>query len=163
MRVISDKRLANEAWEAYFRAQATLAQEFSESDIWHGLQPKEYAVLHALSTAPDGLRITELGDDVLLTQPGMSRLIARLEERGLVERRGDVADARARRIRLTADGVASQRLVGRALTGTIAGAMTRALDTDQLITLRDLSLTLLAGASGTAADVQRAAIERTFS
>lgn len=163
MRVISDKRLANEAWEAYFRAQATLAQEFSESDIWHGLQPKEYAVLHALSTAPDGLRITELGDDVLLTQPGMSRLIARLEERGLVERRDDAADARARRIRLTADGVAIQRLIGRALTGTIAEAMTRALDTDQLITLRDLSLTLLAGASGTAADVQRAAIERTFS
>ena len=28
---------------------------------------------------PDGLRITELGDDVLLTQAGMSRLVARLE------------------------------------------------------------------------------------
>lgn len=163
MTVISDKRLANEAWEAYYRAQATLAQEFTDSDIWHGVQPKEYAVLHALSNAPDGLRITELGDDVLLTQPGMSRLIARLEERGLVERTDDAADARARRIHLTADGVAIQRRVGRALTGTIAGAMTRALDTDQLIALRDLSLTLLAGASGTAADVQRAAIERTFS
>ena len=70
-------RLANEAWEAYFRAQATIAREFTEADIWEGLLPKEYGVLYALSTAPNGLRISELCDDVLLTQPGMSRLIAR--------------------------------------------------------------------------------------
>ena len=36
-------------------------------------------MLYALASAPNGLRITELGNDVLLTQPGMSRLIARLE------------------------------------------------------------------------------------
>ena len=54
--------------------------------------PREYGVLYALSTAPDGLRITELGEDVLLTQPGMSRLVARLEARGLVERVDDPDD-----------------------------------------------------------------------
>jgi len=71
-------RLANEAWEAYYRAQAAITQEFTDADTWVDLLPKEYAVLHALSTEPDGLRITELGEDVLLTQPGMSRLITRL-------------------------------------------------------------------------------------
>ena len=71
-------------------------------------------MLYALSTAPDGLRITELGDDVLLTQPGMSRLIARLEARGLVERADDPHDARACRIRLTPAGIRAQRRVGAA-------------------------------------------------
>ena len=97
----SDFRLANEAWEAYYRTQATLGREFADADIWDGLLTREYAVLYALSSEPDGLRITELGDDVLLTQPGMSRLIARLEAKGLVERTADADDGRARRIRLT--------------------------------------------------------------
>ncbi len=52
--------------------------------MWGELSPPEYGVLYALSNAPNGLRITELGNDVLLTQPGMSRLIARLEAAGLV-------------------------------------------------------------------------------
>jgi len=160
---VSDLRLANEAWEAYYRAQATIAREFSDADIWGGLLTKEYAVLHALSSEPDGLRITELGDDVLLTQPGMSRLIARLESRGLVERGGDADDARARRIRLSPDGAQLQRRVGASVARRIAEAMTRALSTEQLEALRDISLTLLAGASGTAADIQnkRLGQERT--
>jgi DNA-binding MarR family transcriptional regulator len=156
----SDYRLANDAWEAYYRAQATIGQEFSDADIWEGLLTKEYAVLYALSSEPQGLRITELGEDVLLTQPGMSRLIARLETRGLVERAGDAADARARRIRLTDDGRAVQRAVGRNLARRIAETMTRSLDRQQLQTLRELSLALLAGAPGTGAAVQRRALER---
>jgi DNA-binding MarR family transcriptional regulator len=161
--VIPDFRLANEAWEAYYRTQATIGREFSESGIWEDLATREYAVLYALSTEPNGLRITELGDDVLLTQAGMSRLIARLEARGLVERSDDASDARARRIRLTDDGVAAQRRVGGKLARKIAETMTRALDAKQLETLRDLSLALLAGASGTAADVQKKALGRTLS
>ena len=54
----SDFRLANEAWEAYYRAQATLGREFADADIWDGLLTREYAVLYALSSEPDGLRIT---------------------------------------------------------------------------------------------------------
>ena len=49
------------------------------ADVWGELSPSEYGVLYALSTAPDGLRITELSDDALLTQAGISRLVARLE------------------------------------------------------------------------------------
>jgi DNA-binding MarR family transcriptional regulator len=156
----SDFRLANEAWEAYFRTQATIARELSDADIWRGLLTKEYAVLYALSSEPDGLRITELGDDVLLTQPGMSRLITRLEKRGLVERRGDERDARAYRIVLTRSGLDIQREVGAELAQRIAKAMTRALSSTQLRTLRDLSISLLSGASGAAATVQQEAIER---
>ena len=144
--VAGDIRLANEAWEALFRAQATLAREFTDADTWAEVLPKEYGVLYALSTAPDGLRISALSDDVLLTQPGMSRLVARLEQRGLVERGDDPDDARACRIRLTPAGVETQHRVGAAHARSVATAMTRALDPEQLVVLRDLSLALIEGA-----------------
>jgi DNA-binding MarR family transcriptional regulator len=136
--VASSTRIANEAWEALFRAQATIAQELSAGEVWGELLPREYGVLYALSTAPAGLRITELGNDVLLSQPGMSRLIARLEARGLVERADDPHDARACRIRLTPAGVDAQRRVGVGHGRHIAAALTRTLSRDQLAVLRDL-------------------------
>jgi DNA-binding MarR family transcriptional regulator len=142
--VSSTTRIANEAWEAMFRAQATIARELTAGDVWGDLAPHEYGVLYALSTAPDGLRITELGEDVLLTQPGMSRLITRLEARGLVERAEDPRDARACPIRLTAAGVRAQRQVGAAHGRHVAAAMTRTLSRDQLGQLRDLCLALTA-------------------
>lgn len=134
----SNTRIANEAWEALFRAQATLAREFTDAEVWGELAPSEYGVLYALSDAPDGLRITELLDDVLLTQPGMSRLIARLENRGLVERVDDPDDGRACRVRLTGSGVRAQRAVGLAHGRHVAELMTRALSREQLVQLRDL-------------------------
>jgi len=157
-----DVRMANETWEAYYRAQATIARELIDADIWEGLLTREYAVLFALSAEPEGLRITELGDDVLITQPGMSRLITRLEARGLVERVEDAADGRARRIRLTPEGLATQRRVGARVAQRVTEALGRSLDDDQLRTLRDLSLALLAGASGVAAEVQQRAMRRNL-
>src|SRR3954468_15792871 len=138
----SRARIANEAWEALFRAQATIARELIEADVWDGLNPREYGVLYALSAAPDGLRITELLDDVLLTQPGMSRLIARLEARGLVERLDDPDDRRACRVRLTPAGARAQRRVGLAHGRHVAELMTRALSREQLEQLRDLCRTV---------------------
>ena len=132
-------RLANESWEALFRAQATLAREFALDGEWVGLPPSEYGVLYALAGAKGGLRITELIDDALLTQAGVSRLVARLERRGLVSRRDDPADARACRIVLTPAGRQMQRRVGRLHARHVATAMTRALSPAQQATLRDLS------------------------
>ena len=134
----STTKVANEAWEALFRAQSTIVQELSARDAWEDLVPREYGVLYALASAPEGLRITELGEDVLLTQPGMSRLVARLEARGLVQRVPDPEDARAFRIRLTATGADTQRRIGRAHARHVAEAMTRALDREELEQLLDL-------------------------
>src|SRR3954452_918756 len=100
----SRTRMANDAWEALFRAQATVQRELLAADVWSGVSPNEYGVLYALSKAPDGLRITELGSDALLTQAGLSRLVARLETSGLIERVTDPTDGRAARIRLTDEG-----------------------------------------------------------
>jgi DNA-binding MarR family transcriptional regulator len=140
----SRTRIANEAWEAMFRAQATIARELAAGDVWGPLRPPEYGVLYALSKTPNGLRITELGNDVLLTQPGMSRLIARLETAGLVERVDDPDDGRACRIRLSEAGVRLQRQVGARHGRHVAQTMTRTLSTEELVQLRDLCRALTA-------------------
>src|SRR4051812_27999517 len=138
----SRTRIANDAWEALFRAQATIAQELNAADVWDQVSPREYGVLYALSTAPHGLRINELRSDVLLTQPGISRLIARLEAAGLVERIDDPDDGRACRIRLTEAGAQVQRDVGRRHGRHVAQTMTRGLSHEQLEHLRDLCRSL---------------------
>ncbi len=158
----SNARIANEVWEALFRAQATIAGELTAGTDWGDLLPREYGVLYALSAAPKGLRISELGEDVLLTQAGMSRLVARLEARGLVRRGDDPDDARACRIRLTTAGAELQRAVGLSHGRVAAKAMARRLDREQLLQLGDLCRRLTAGPSRSdpgEGDRQRAALE----
>jgi DNA-binding MarR family transcriptional regulator len=141
--VISKTRLANETWEALFRAQATIGRQLAADGVWGDLVPGEYGVLYALSSAPDGSRLTDLRGDVLLTQSGMSRLLARLEARGLVARVVDPEDSRAFRFRLTDAGAEVQRRVGLAHGRQVAHVMTRNLDRGQLLELRDLSRLLI--------------------
>jgi DNA-binding MarR family transcriptional regulator len=158
----SNARIANEVWEALFRAQATIAGELAAGTDWRDLLPREYGVLYALSTAPNGLRISELGEDVLLTQAGMSRLVGRLEARGLIRRDDDPDDARACRIRLTTAGAERQRAVGLSHGRVVAEAMARHLDREQLLQLGDLCRRLTAGPSRSdrgEGDQQRAALE----
>jgi DNA-binding MarR family transcriptional regulator len=93
--------------------------------------------------------MTALCDDVLLTQAGISRLVDRLEGRGLVERRPDPDDARATRILLTEKGAAVQVSSGRMHATQVAQAMLRALDADELAELGRLSRKLLAAAGAT--------------
>ncbi|MFJ8107952.1 MarR family winged helix-turn-helix transcriptional regulator [Streptomyces sp. NPDC096132] len=126
------------AWESLFRAQVALAREFAAGNIWDELSPHEYDVLYTLSTAPEGLRSTDLNRLILLTQSGVSRMIARLNDRGLIERRTDPDDARAHRIALTEAGHELQRAVGRRHARQIVQAMTRALDADSLRQLDEL-------------------------
>lgn len=147
-------RLANDTWEALFRAQASLAREFEFEGDWAGLPPRDYGVLYAIAGVKEGLRITDLMDDALLTQAGVSRLVARLERRGLVARLDDPADARACRIVLTSEGREVQRRVGRLHARQVAAAMTRALDPTQQETLRDLSRALISACPTTRSAVR---------
>lgn len=139
----SDIRLANETWEALFRAQRTIGRELKDSDIWDGLLENEYDVLYALSAVPDGVPVGRLTTDALITRAGLSRLIARMEDIGLVERSGDPSDGRVCWVRLTPDGVAKQRRIGRAHAREVSRAMGSRLDRAQLIALRDASRALL--------------------
>ena len=129
----SNTRIANEAWEALFRAQATIARELPAARSGASLTRANTACCTRCRTRPDGLRITELGEDVLLSQPGMSRLIARLEAAGSSAGSTIPSDARACRVRLTESGVRAQRAVGLAHGRHVAQLMTRSLDRDELV------------------------------
>ena len=138
-----DVLTANQAWEMLFRAQMTIQQELSAADAWEDLAPSEYGVLYALSTAKAGLRMTELAKDVLLSQAGLSRLVTRLEGRGLIERHPDSDDARASILHLSAEGARLQRRVGARHGRHVAEAMSGRLNHDQLIALRELCQCML--------------------
>lgn len=141
-----DIHLAVETWEALFRAQATIYRELSEVPFRSAdLQVNEYGVMHALSGARSGLRMTDLGKDVLLSQAGMSRLVLRLEGRGLIERTNDPDDGRASRLSLTAEGRKLYRRVGSLHARQVAELMNGTMSRHQLETLRDLCRNLAWG------------------
>ncbi|MCX6467884.1 MAG: MarR family transcriptional regulator [Corynebacteriales bacterium] len=138
---------ANEAWEALYRAQATIARDLADSAVWDEVHPSEYGVLHALSAgnrgAGQGRRITELAEDVLLTQPGLSRLIARMEARDLIARSRDDGDGRAVVVTLTATGRELARRAGSAHAREVSRAMRTRLTPGQMTQLRDLCLLVI--------------------
>ncbi|RYE47510.1 MAG: MarR family transcriptional regulator [Hyphomicrobiales bacterium] len=140
----SDTRLANEAWEALFRAQMTIAAELHAGDAWGDLVPTDYGVLYALSGARAGLRMSELGKDILISQAGLSRSVSRLEARGLIDRQADPEDARASILSLSRAGTHLQKRVGARHGRHVAEAMTCRLSDQQLTQLRDLCEQLLA-------------------
>jgi DNA-binding MarR family transcriptional regulator len=133
-------RLANEAWEALLTAHARLLRRFAGED-WEELSMREYDVLYTLAKQPEPLRIGDLGESVLLSQPGLSRLVDRLVQRGLVERAADPADGRSVRIRLTPAGAACQKAVGRRHARAVAQAMS-VLTPSELDQLRHLATKL---------------------
>src|SRR6186713_768146 len=63
-----------------------------------------YDVLLELRAEPDGLRMQDLGERVVLSRTRVSRLVDELEQQGLVVRRPDPADGRATIASITAAG-----------------------------------------------------------
>jgi len=135
---------ANDAWEALLTAHASLIKRFAAEDIWDDVSMREYDVLYTLSKCPEPINISELNRHVLLSQPALSRLVDRLAERGLVERRPDPADARCVCLSLTAAGRAVQRQVGQGHARSVARAMTAGLDPAELRQLETICLKLAA-------------------
>lgn len=129
-----------EAWESLFRAQVTLLRRLQRDDVWGDLTLREYDVLFALSRAPGHtLRLRDLAEGSLLTQPSLSRLVERLEDDGLVARGPVAGDARGVAVTLTEAGARAQREIGRRHVGSIHRFVAPALDADELAQLRDLT------------------------
>ncbi len=95
--------LEMDAWAGFLRAHATLVRELDdELTREHDLPLSSYDVLVQLSSAPDGeMRMSQLADAVLLSRSGLSRLVARLVDQGLVERRECESDGRGANAALT--------------------------------------------------------------
>ena len=94
------------AWTGMLRVYDRLLHELdAELERAHGLSIAEFDVLVQLDEAPEHrMRMADLADAVLLTRSGISRLVDRLESRGLVERARCRADARGLNATLTDAG-----------------------------------------------------------
>jgi DNA-binding MarR family transcriptional regulator len=98
------------AWEGFLQSQARLMQRLGHELEEAGKIPlSTYDVLAQLAENGGRLRLRDLVDRVVLSQPGLSRKVARLEDEGLVERLPDPTDGRGVVVKLTRSGRAALR------------------------------------------------------
>jgi DNA-binding MarR family transcriptional regulator len=98
------------AWEAFLQCQARLMQRLGRELEDAGKVPlSTYDVLVQLAENGGRLRLRDLVDRVVLSQPGLSRKVARLQDEGLVERLPDPRDGRGVLVKLTRSGRAALR------------------------------------------------------
>lgn len=141
---------ANAAWEALLVAHARWMKQFAAEDIWGEVSMREYDVLYTLSKCPDPIRLGELHQHVLLSQPALSRMVDRLTERGFVARDVDPSDRRGVHLSLTAAGREVQRAVGRRHGRSVTAALAGALAPEELAQLEALASRLAAHADAAA-------------
>lgn len=94
------------AWVELLRAHATLTRRMDAAlRELHGLNLNEFEVLLQLSFEEDGrLRRVDLSQRLLITQGGITRLLAGLEREGFVQRASCASDARVVYAELTDEG-----------------------------------------------------------
>jgi DNA-binding MarR family transcriptional regulator len=99
------------AWAAFLDAQAALLRQLeSELVEKEDMTLAEFDVLIQLGVAPDRrLRMTELSERVRLSRSGLTRLVDRLVQDGLVKRARCASDRRGTFATLTAAGGARLR------------------------------------------------------
>ncbi|HXE07067.1 MAG TPA: MarR family transcriptional regulator [Acidobacteriaceae bacterium] len=69
------------------------------------LSSNQYNVLRILRGSPDGLACGEIGDRMITRDPDITRLLDRLERRGLIERWRDERDRRVVMGKITPEGL----------------------------------------------------------
>lgn len=94
------------AWRAFLRAHSAMLRRISRDLEDARLPPLPwYDVLAALRDAPDKrLRQVDLAEQILLSNSGISRLVDRMEQDGLVERASCPTDRRSFFVQLTDAG-----------------------------------------------------------
>jgi DNA-binding MarR family transcriptional regulator len=97
--------LEQEALLNLLRTADMLMQRLSAVLKPHGLSHSQYNVLRILRGAgPEGLACREIGERMITRDPDITRLLDRLEARGLVTRTRDQKDRRVVTARITPEG-----------------------------------------------------------
>ncbi len=86
------ERFCARAWRVYAKEDPLSHLSFNEFDY-----------LRVIQVFPEGVRITDLADELQVTKPSASNMVVRLEKKGLVKRIACNEDARAKRVLLTED------------------------------------------------------------
>lgn len=99
--------LEEEAFLCLQRTASLLMQALGRELKGHDLSPAQYNTLRILRGAqPDALTCGEIGERLVSPGPDVTRLLDRLEQRGLVTRLRDAEDRRVVRARITPEGSA---------------------------------------------------------
>ena len=108
-----DQRLA--PWRAFLLSHARVVRRLDEElRAEHDLTIGEYDALLTIAQAPERrIRMRQLADEVILSKSGVTRLIDRLVDDGLVERSACLTDARGAEAVLTERGLARLRSASR--------------------------------------------------
>ena len=111
-----------DAWRSFLRAHARLLRVLeTELVAEHPINLGAYDVLVQLAEAPERrLRMAELADAVLLSRSGVTRLVDRLEQAGMVTRQRFDGDGRGKVAIITTKGIDTLRAAARThLTGVV--------------------------------------------
>jgi DNA-binding MarR family transcriptional regulator len=97
--------LEEEAFLALQRTASLLLQALGRALRGHDLTPVQYNALRILrGTGEEGLTCGEIGERLVSPGPDVTRLLDRLEQRGVVTRLRDAEDRRIVRARITQRG-----------------------------------------------------------
>lgn len=91
---------------ALLRAREAVMDDFRRLLARHGLTEQQWRVVRLLADSDEPVAMGEIAARTFLLAPSLTRIVANLSDRGLVERRAVPADQRRATIELTADGEA---------------------------------------------------------
>jgi len=139
------------AWRAYLEATMLLFDALDrqlqrDAGIPHGY----YEILVRLSEEPGrSLRMSELADATRSSRSRLSHAVARLEERGWVERRDCPTDRRGQLAALTDSGFAALESAAPGHVNAVREHMIAQLSPTQIDQLREIGTSIIAGLSPT--------------
>ena len=127
-------------WETLLRTVSALLRDYeTEMEESQGLALSWYDVLVQLSVSPDGrLRMQALADSVALTRSGLTRLVDRMEQAGLIRRDHSPEDRRGYYATITEEGLEVFQRARPVHRRGIQEHFTRHLDDADFHALRDL-------------------------
>jgi DNA-binding MarR family transcriptional regulator len=97
-----------EVWTDVCRLHTQVTRRIAaDLDLHSNLPLATYEILTRIDQAGNHLRLSDLLETTLLSQPGLSRKIERLQADGLIQRRSDPGDRRAILLNLTPAGQAA--------------------------------------------------------
>lgn len=125
--------LEDEAWRGFLQTHDRLWRDIETNLSRVGVSMAEYSVLALLGEAGrDGMRMSDLAEQRLMSTGGFTRLADRLERRGLIERRRSATDARSSNAVLTRQGRALLRKAWRRHHADLRTLFFDRLDDDDL-------------------------------
>jgi DNA-binding MarR family transcriptional regulator len=146
------ERAALDLWDGLTGATTMLRTRLAEFlDAELGIQPEEADLLGRLGEAPEQrLRMADISRSLHLSKSGVTRLVDRLAERGLVVRAACPSDRRVVYAGLTGEGRRAAAAAAPALAAGVAQQLAGRLSPDDLdrltVSLRRLADTGEAGA-----------------